>query len=161
VRRITLRALALLTVAALAYGPAPTHAESCTVVSVQDGDTLTADCPEGRLKVRLREIDAPERTQPYSRIATDNLKRLCLGKPATIADRALDKYGRTLARVTCGRTDANAAQVRQGFAWAFTKYLDDPAIAEHEANARLARRGLWRDPMPVAPWDSRRRENTR
>lgn len=130
-------------------------AQACVVRAVHDGDTLTAACPEGRLRVRLREIDAPERTQPYARISANSLKAMCLGRTVRLDERALDRYGRTLARVTCGRTDANAAQVRRGLAWAFTRYLTDPRIAALEAEARAARRGLWRDPAPVAPWDFR------
>lgn len=148
---ITPAALAVLLVA----GPAPAaeqHTEPCTVVAVRDGDTLTADCAGQRLAVRLREIDAPERKQPYSRRSTDSLKHLCLGRPATLEQRGLDKYGRTLARVTCGRVDVNAEQVRRGYAWAFRQYLTDPAIAELEATARSERRGLWRSEDPVAPW---------
>lgn len=143
-------------IALIAFAPALAMAgDPCTVVSVHDGDTLTAQCAEGRLKVRLREIDAPERTQPYARRSTDSLKALCLGKSADLAQRSLDRYGRTLARVTCGRVDANAEQVRRGYAWAFTQYLTDPAIATLEASARTEQRGLWRAPHPIAPWTFR------
>ncbi len=139
-------------------------AGACTVVSVHDGDTLTAACPEGRLHVRLREIDAPERTQPYARISTDSLKALCLGQAITLTDRALDRYGRTLARASCGPApgiDVNAEQVRRGLAWAFTRYLTDPSIADLEREARAARRGLWRQPEPLAPWDFRHPPGTK
>lgn len=131
----------------------------CTTVSVHDGDTLTADCPAGRLHVRLREIDAPERTQPYARISTDALAALCLGQPVTLAERALDRYGRTLARVRCGPgsgVDVASEQVRAGLAWAAAaRYLTDPQIAALEREARAARRGLWRQAEPLAPWDFR------
>ena len=131
------------------------HAVVCTVRSVHDGDTLTAQCPEGRIKVRLAEIDAPERTQPWSRISTNHLKALCLGKDADITTQAIDKYGRSIARVTCGHIDANADQVRRGYAWAFDRYLTDPSIKTLELDARTARRGLWRQDAPQAPWDFR------
>lgn len=60
--------------------------------------------------------------------------------------------GRTVARVICAGTDANAEQVRDSIAWAFTKYLTDPAIARLEQRARAARVGLWQDVDAVAPW---------
>jgi endonuclease YncB( thermonuclease family) len=44
-------------------------------------------------------------------------------KTATLIEKGKDRYGRTLARVTCDGTDANAEQVRRGLAWAYTKYL--------------------------------------
>lgn len=130
-------------------------AAACTVTAVHDGDTLTAQCPDGRLKVRLVEIDAPERTQPYSRMSTNALKALCVGKRARLERHGVDRYGRTLARVYCAGEDANASQVRRGYAWAFTRYLTDPEIARLERDARAARRGLWRSDNPVAPWDFR------
>jgi len=130
--------------------------EHCLIISVHDGDTLTAQCPSGKLKVRLVEIDAPERTQPYSRLSTNALKQLCLDKSATLRETRLDKYGRTLARVTCGQSDANAEQVRRGYAWAYDKYLTDPSIKRLEQGAQAAKRGLWRGADPVAPWIFRR-----
>lgn len=122
---------------------------------VLDGDTMVATCSDQRVRVRLREIDAPERTQPYSRISTNSLSAMCLGKPAKLVQREVDKYGRTLARVTCDGVDVNAEQVRRGYAWAFTRYLNDPTIADLESVARKDRRGLWRQPEPVPPWDFR------
>lgn len=130
-------------------------ASACTVTAVQDGDTLTVTCPDGRVKVRLVEIDAPERTQPYSRISTNSLRTLCLGQPARLDRHGIDRYGRTLARVHCAGVDANAEQIRRGLAWAFTRHLTDPEIARIELEARAQRRGLWRADQPIAPWDFR------
>ncbi len=146
--------VALLAALSLATSNAQNRTD-CTVVSVHDGDTLTARCAGAQLKVRLVEIDAPERLQPYSRRATDSLKSLCLGKAAELHDPHLDRYGRTLARVYCAGTDVSAAQVNRGLAWAFTKYQTDPAIPALEADARAAKRGLWRAQAPVPPWEYR------
>jgi len=45
--------------------------------------------------------------------------------------------------------------VRAGLAWAYARYLRDPRIAALEREARVARRGLWRDPNPTPPWSYR------
>jgi hypothetical protein len=45
--------------------------------------------------------------------------------------------------------------IRQGMAWAFLKYLTDPAIADLEKQARSQKIGLWADANPTAPWDFR------
>lgn len=127
----------------------------CTVRSVHDGDTMTAVCPEGVLRVRLVEIDAPERAQPYSRRATNSLKALCVGKQVALHQRRLDRYGRTLARAYCDGVDVSAEQVRRGYAWAFDQYLTDAAIKRLEDEARQARRGLWAGAAPVPPWEFR------
>jgi len=138
----------------VAFGVA--HAAECRVRSVHDGDTLTAMCAGLAIKVRLVEIDAPERTQPYARRSANHLKAVCVGKLVRLDNPRLDRYGRTLARVYCAGVDVSADQVRRGYAWAFDKYLTDPEIKRLEAEARAAGRGLWagRDPMP--PWEFRR-----
>lgn len=141
--------------AGLALHGAIASAQTCQVQSVHDGDTLTARCDGKTIKVRLTEIDAPERTQPYSRMSTNSLKQMCLGVNAEIRSAGIDRYGRTLGRVTCNGIDANAEQVQRGYAWAFDKYLTDPSIKALETEARNARRGLWQSASPVPPWEFR------
>ena len=106
--------------------------------------------------VRLAEIDAPERTQPYSQISRRNLIELCKDKTIFYEPVSTDRYGRTVAMVTCGGVVVNWRQVRDGLAWCFHKYLTQPATClPLEGEARAARRGLWRDDQPMAPWEFR------
>lgn len=95
----------------------------CTVLAVSDGDTLTARCGDGAttLTIRLAEIDAPERRQPFVVASRSSLSALCMRQPAEVRPMTLDRWGRTVARVACVGTDASAAQVKAGLAWAFTK----------------------------------------
>ena len=133
----------------------------CLVVGVTDGDTLTARCgteaPQ-TITIRLAEIDAPERGQPFSARSKQHLASLCFRKQAEVRAKTTDRYGRTLARVTCEGTDANAAMVAAGMAWAFTKYITDPRLPELQASAMAKRAGLWADPSPVPPWEWRSRK---
>ena len=47
-------------------------------------------------------------------------------------------------------------QRRSGFVWWLRKYAPgDATLAWLEAEARAARRGLWSQASPIAPWDSR------
>ena len=133
----------------------------CLVVGVTDGDTLTARCgtePPQTLTIRLAEIDAPERGQPFSARSKQHLASLCFRKEAEVRAKTTDRYGRTVARVTCAGTDANAAMVEAGMAWAFTKYVTDPRLPELQANATARRAGLWADPSPVPPGEWRARK---
>ena len=84
------------------------------VIGVGDGDTITVLLGNRQVKVRLTEIDAPEKRQPFGNRSKQSLSDLCLGKTATLEEQGKDRYGRTLARVTCAGTDANEAQVRRG-----------------------------------------------
>ena len=132
----------------------------CVVVGISDGDTLTARCNTERasstLKVRLAEIDAPERAQRFGRRSKQHLSDICYRKTAEIRPIATDSYGRTVAHVTCARIDASDEQVRAGMAWVFARYAPrSSALYRVEHDARSARRGLWVDRNPVAPWQWR------
>lgn len=129
----------------------------CVVVAITDGDTLRARCGDApELTIRLAEIDAPEKRQAFGERSRQHLAGLCFKKPAEVETKGKDRFGRTVARVRCEGTDANAEQVRAGMAWAFIKYLKDPEIKSLESEARGEHRGLWSDAAPVAPWQWRK-----
>jgi endonuclease YncB( thermonuclease family) len=127
------------------------------VIAIADGDTLTVLVSRNQIKVRLLDIDAPERKQPFGTRSRQSLADMCAGKDARIAWREKDRYGRTLGRVSCAGVDANTEQVRRGMAWVYVRYApkDSPLYAV-QAEARAARRGLWQDARPVPPWERRR-----
>jgi endonuclease YncB( thermonuclease family) len=133
---------------------------TCLVIGIADGDTLTARCEQANgavnIKVRLAEIDAPERRQAFGTRSRQHLAELCFRKPATVRVTARDRFGRTVARVECAGTNANAEQVRAGMAWVFDRYVSDRSLSAVQDAARAAQRGLWVDPAPVAPWVWRR-----
>lgn len=132
------------------------------VVSIQDGDTLTVLVSRQRIRVRLRDIDAPERKQAFGTRSRQSLADLCHGTDARVESAGEDRYGRTLGRVICADVDANAEQVRRGMAWVYVKYApkDSPLYAV-QAEAKAARRGLWQDAKPVPPWEWRAARRTK
>ena len=140
------------------------QAQNCLVVSVTDGDTIKVRCGEQgvyeQITIRLAEIDAPERKQAFGNRAKDALGALCHEAIATIKPTTKDRYGRIVARVECRGVDANSAMVKQGMAWAYTKYQTDPIFPQLELQARAKRIGLWVDlksvKSPVAPWEWRK-----
>lgn len=125
---------------------------------IADGDTLTIlEAGHRQRRTRLADIDAPEKAQPFGTRSRQSLAKLCAGKVATVADRGLDRYGRTIGVVTCAGIDANAEQVRRGMAWVYRHYAPEHSpLYALEADARLAKPGLWVDPKPVPPWVLRR-----
>lgn len=127
----------------------------CVVVAIADGDTLTARCAQETIKTRLSEIDAPEKSQPWGQRSKEALSSMCFGKSAELRPLNTDRYGRTVARVVCDGVDVNLAQVRTGMAWAYRKYLRDPAVLVAEDTARVERQGLWADSNPLPPWEWR------
>lgn len=150
------RALAIFFALTLTY---PAYADfTGKVVAVADGDTLTVLRDREQIKVRLVEIDAPEKKQAFGQKSKQSLSDLCFGKTATLADQGKDRYNRTLARMHCDGIDANAEQVRRGLAWVYRKYApkDSPLYAI-ETEAKAAKRGLWSDADPMSPWEWRHR----
>ena len=133
----------------------------CSVIGISDGDTLSARCAIGgaphTITVRLAEIDAPEKAQPFGSRSKHNLSALCFRRRAQVRPASVDRYGRTVAHVTCEGQDAGAEQVRAGMAWVFVRYAAKGSpLYGLERDARAARRGIWAGAEPVAPWEWRR-----
>ena len=126
------------------------------VVGVTDGDTVTVLRDREPVKVRLTEIDAPERKQPFGQRSRQHLADLVFRKDVLVVERGKDRYGRTLGRLKLGAVDANEEQIRSGMAWVYDKYVVDRSLYGLQDEAKRARRGLWADPEPVPPWEWRR-----
>ncbi|SFF85631.1 micrococcal nuclease [Duganella sp. CF458] len=126
-----------------------------------DGDTLTVLSKGRPVKVRLANIDAPEKKQPYGARSKQSLSDLCFGRDATLASGKQDRYGRTVAVVHCGDVNANVAQVRKGMAWVYPQYNHDPSLPAVEAAARHSRVGLWSERDPLEPWLFRKERKAR
>jgi len=142
----------------LATTPTLAATLSGKVVSVADGDTITILTPDKeQVKIRLVEIDAPEKDQPYGQNSKKSLSDMVFGKAVTVEWDKTDKYKRTLGRVFVGDTDVNLQQVKNGAAWAYTQYLTDERIKDAEVEARAAKVGLWalQDDQIMPPWQWR------
>lgn len=129
------------------------------VIAIADGDTmrlLTAE--KSQVKIRLAEIDTPERGQPYASRAREALAELVFRKPVRVVYVDTDRYGRTVGRVYVGDLDVNAELVRRGAAWVYRKYARDESLYRLEDEARSARRGIWSLPevQRMPPWEWRR-----
>jgi len=145
----------LLAVLLVGFLPA-SWACSGRVVGVTDGDTIKVLCEGVETKVRLNQIDAPERNQAFGNKSKEVLSNLVFNRSVRLDVVDTDRYGRSVATVWVGDMDANREMVRLGFAWAYRKYLRDDSLLAVENDAKAARRGLWSDPNPVAPWEFRK-----
>ncbi|MCX6359786.1 MAG: thermonuclease family protein [Armatimonadetes bacterium] len=128
------------------------------VLGVTDGDTLRVRVEGRTVRVRLYGIDCPELGQPFGVTARKITAGLCVGQPVTLALHGTDRYGRTLATVRTSAGNVNEALVTAGLAWWYRRYAPEASrLRALEAAARSARRGLWSQPRPVAPWTFRSR----
>lgn len=120
----------------------------CSVKSVYDGDTLTASCPNGEVKVRVFGVDAPEMGQePWGDRSREAFRGL-LPRFGSVRLRVVDedRYGRVVAQVFVDQRDAGLEMVRLGRARVYEQYNDSPDYRQAEAEARRARRGIWEKP---------------
>lgn len=139
--------------------PSLAFAESFSgkVVGVSDGDTISVMRSGRAEKVRLLGIDAPEKKQAFGNRAKQYASELAFGKIVTVNVSDRDRYGRSVGEVILpdGRS-LNRELVRAGFAWWYRAYSRDKTLGTLEAEARAQRRGLWRDPKPLSPWEFRK-----
>jgi endonuclease YncB( thermonuclease family) len=70
------------------------------IIAVLDGDTVLVRRHGRLMKIRLAEIDAPEKAQPYGETSRLSLSGMVMGKPVKIAGQTMDQYGRLLAHLS-------------------------------------------------------------
>lgn len=121
------------------------------VVAVIDGDTLLVIRDGHPVKVRLAEIDAPEKAQPFGMESKKSLAEMVKGKQIKVASSAVDDYGRLVGKVHVGEVNVNHEQVRRGMAWEYSRYHSNRDLRALQAEARRARRGLWAEESAVEP----------
>lgn len=132
------------------------------VVGVADGDTITVlDADQVQHKIRLAGIDAPEKRQPFGSRSKESLSDLTFGKTVEVETTKRDRYGRRIGKVLLNDLDVNLVQIERGMAWFYRQYqleqspADRRLYEEAENLAKAGKKGLWRDPAPMPPWDFR------
>lgn len=120
-----------------------------------DGDTLDVRTSRGVERLRIGQVDAPERSQSFGPEATACLSRAVIGATLRMCRDGSDQYGRTIANLSASGADVGQSLVAQGCAWAYYKYLEAGSpLPDLELRARLAKLGLWATDA-VAPWTYR------
>ncbi|MFC1818923.1 thermonuclease family protein [Thermodesulfobacteriota bacterium] len=132
------------------------------VVGITDGDTIKVLNPENnQVKIRLYGIDTPEKGQAYGQAATKHLASLIAGKTVEVEPVDTDRYGRTVAIISYDGRNINEQMVTVGYAWVYRKYCDRPFCSswlKRESEAKDSKKGLWKEPNPIAPWEWREEE---
>lgn len=176
-----MKALHLLLAGLLALPVLAQAAEprTCLVVGVSDGDTLTARCGAAgdyeQIKVRFNGIDAPEKRQPFGQRSKEALSDLVYMKEAQLDCPKVDRYGRSVCKVTVAAAfaprgpktlDVGLAMVSVGMAWWYHAYSREQTPQEREqyefaqTQAHGKGLGLWSDKRATAPWEWRKEQRT-
>ncbi|MGE2761844.1 thermonuclease family protein [Escherichia coli] len=126
------------------------------VIRVLDGDTIEVLQDKKPVRIRLANIDAPEKKQAFGRWSANQLKALLAAQPVTVTYTQTDRYGRIIGHVfTTNGTDASRFMVQSGAAWVYERYNVDESLPALQREAQEQKRGLWADANPVPPWEWR------
>ena len=136
------------------------------VIRVVDGDSITVlDGKKEQHKIRLAGIDAPERQQPYGKVARQFLAKHIIKKQVCVGWYKRDKYQRLVGVIRLEGEDINLKLVKAGLAWRYKQYKNEQSksdqvlYANAHKNAEQTKVGLWGDRRPVAPWLWRRNKH--
>ncbi len=126
------------------------------VIAVMDGDTILILRHGKPVKLRMANIDAPERAQAFGKQSRESLLEMVGKKQVRIDTRAVDQYGRVIGLVSVEGRNINQEQVRRGMAWEYSNHHSDKTYISLQNEARQAKRGLWAQTAPQAPWQWRK-----
>lgn len=147
------------------------EAHFAKVIAVLDGDTVLlkrsdiASAPHLFYKLRLADIDAPEKDQAYGEQAKQALAQLVLQQQVRVTTVATDSYGREIGWITLGRDTrvektVNTELVRRGWAWALSRSRS-PFLRDAQQEAQREGRGLWAATDATPPWMWRKQKQLR
>jgi micrococcal nuclease len=131
------------------------------VVNVIDGDTVDLQINAALQRIRLAEIDAPEKNQLWGSESREALEKKILDRSVRVVVTDVDRYGRNIGTIFFGKTSINQVMVLEGHAWVYRHYSNDQELIDLEEMARTDKVGLWSrtNPMPPWQWRSQQRSN--
>lgn len=126
------------------------------VIVVLDGDTVLIRRSNRLVRIRLAEIDAPEKAQIFGATSKRSLSDMVMGKQVKIISETMDQYGRMVAHLSINGLDVNAEQIHRGMAWEYSSYHSNKALIALQNEAKQVPRGLWALSNPTPPWEWRK-----
>ena len=132
------------------------------VIKVSDGDTVTILTEDKtQHKIRLNDIDAPEKKQAFGNKSKDNLAKSIASKTVKVEYKKVDRYKRVLGTIYLNNKDINLEQVKSGYAWVYKQYSKNQTYYQEEQKAKELKKGLWIEKEPIAPWEFRKQKKSK
>lgn len=126
---------------------------------VQDGDSVILCCDKNSQTfiVRLKDIDAPEKKQPFAKESKNYLSSLLKNKSLKLVGKKKDRYGRLLADIIVDEESINAQMIKTGHAWLW-RYSENLKLQWLQKQAKKDKKGLWALPesQRIEPWKWRK-----
>ncbi len=132
-------------------------------IRVIDGDTIVVlSEAHHKYRVRLANIDCPEKRQPWGNKAKRATSKLVGNKPVVVEWQKLDRYSRLIGTVYQVGANVNRALVAEGHCWVYEKYNQDGQLPDLQVQAKAQNKGLWKlpeyDRTPPWEWRKKRKE---
>lgn len=127
-------------------------ASSAEITYFYDGDTVKIIDAGFEYKLRITDIDAPERNQTYGKKSRRALMDFCAEANIYVAISGTDKYGRKLGKLRCNNQDVSTYMIQNGHAWFNERYSMDDSLLYQQQQARTNKLGLWKSKKPMQPW---------
>lgn len=140
------------------------------VINIIDGDTVTIkDANSEEHRIRLGEIDAPEKSQAHGKESATELKDLVLDQQVKVFWKKKDSFtwkttdhqekrGRIIGGIYIGDRFINRELVERGAAWHYKEFSKDDTLSQAEAYAKKNKYGLWATENPTPPWEYRKKK---
>lgn len=114
--------------------------ETVKVIRAIDGDTL--DLEDGR-RIRLLNVNTPEKNQPFGKEASEYLKKY-ENKTLELESAGTGVYGRTLGKLYYKDNYVNAEIISLGFAHIAHIEEDQKIFLKAQEEAKKSQKGLWK-----------------
>ncbi|MGE4559577.1 MAG: thermonuclease family protein [Desulfobulbus sp.] len=137
----------------------PCFAYSGKVVNVYDGDSITLLSKGKKLRVSLYGIDAPELKQEHGKKARDFLDSFIKDENVEATPIGKLRKGRMTGTLLLGDDNINELMILNGNAWVDRKACSEEFCTtwiKMEEAAKATRKGLWKDPGAIPPWEFRK-----
>ena len=126
------------------------------VVRVVDGDTIIVLLNGNKQeRIRLLNIDAPEKGQDYSAKSTQFLSDLIAGKTVRVEYKSRDQYKRILGTVFIDDINVNEEIVKNGLAWNYY-YSKDKRLISLQEEAQKNKLNIFSMKNPINPYHWRK-----
>lgn len=130
------------------------------VIKIYDGDTFRIDTKKMQeCKIRISDIDCPEKNQSYGIEAKNFLTKKILNKTVLIKNLKRDKYNRIVGLVIYDKNkDLGKDILESGLAWVW-KFSKNVLYKKVESQARKKKIGLWKKNHPIDPYNWRKKRS--
>ncbi len=130
------------------------------VIKIVDGDTFDLLMTNNQtVRIRLADIDAPEKRQDFGTVSKQALADYIFTKNIKVEYTKLDRNHRIIGTIWINNENVNLKMVENGFAWHFKKYSTSKLFAKAEIRAKSMKKGLWVQNNAIAPWDFRHKKH--